>query len=91
MKIFALLGIPLTVISVSGCTPSNPAFLPEVTTYRSPADAHTGIRSVRPGTVLGGYTSRAVIEPENWRKRNAPPTGWRNQNVEPKAVPEPSS
>lgn len=89
MKTFALVVLPLIV--VSGCTSSNPALLPEVVAYRSPVDAHTGIRPQYPRSVTSGYNRRAVIEPENWRGRNAPPTGWRNQSVQPEASTEPQS
>ena len=91
MKSFIFVGIPLMTIGLSGCTSSDPAILPEVTTYQSLSVGHTGIRRVHPGTVFGGYTRRRVVEPENWRKRNAPPTGWRDQNVEPAAQTESGS
>ncbi len=89
MKILVLVGLPLVL--ATGCTSSNPAPLPEVVTYRSPADTHTAIRPQHPGSVLRGYNRRAIIEPEKWRKRNAEPSDWRSQNVDPVSNTEPQS
>ena len=71
MNIFAPLG--LSVILITGCTPSHPTLPPEVTSYRSPADGHTGIRRSRYQRVITGYTKRPVVEPEGWRQQNAVP------------------
>ena len=89
MKILAVLGLPLAF--ATGCTSSDPSLLPEVVTYRSPTDAHTAIRPQNPRSVLRGYNRRTVIEPERWRERNAAPSGWRNQSVDPVSSTEPQS
>ena len=94
MKILALIGLPLTI--VSGCTASNPTVLPEVVSYRSPADAHSGIRPQHPQPVVRGYVRREIIFPDKWRERNAEPTSgakssWLNQNTNPKSKMEEQS
>lgn len=68
-----LVPIGLSVILITGCTPSHPTLPPEVTSYRSPADSHTGIRKTRHQRVITGYTRRPVVEPESWRQQNAVP------------------
>lgn len=89
MKILAVLGLPLAF--ATGCTSSDPALLPEVVTYRSPADAHIAIRPQHPRSVLRGYNRRTVIEPEKWRERSAEPSDWRSQSVDPVSNTEPQS
>ncbi len=86
MKKFVFVGLPLAFLG--GCTASNPTFPPEVTSYRSPADAHTGIRRSHYHNVVGRFTQRADVEPTKWRERNAVPSSWRDQNVEPASPTE---
>lgn len=81
MKYLALAGLPL--ILISGCTSTDPVSLPDVTSLQSPVNAHSGIRHQRPRSLFAGYTKRSIIEPESWKRRNAPPTDWRNQSVDP--------
>ncbi len=56
---------------LSGCTLQESTFPAEVTVNESPADASVGVRSVRPASVLAGYTHRTPVEPTPWRERNA--------------------
>lgn len=81
MKFLALVSLPL--IFISGCTSTDPVSLPDVTSLRSPVNAHSGIRHQRPRSLFAGYTNRSIEDPESWKQRNAPPTDWRNQSVDP--------
>jgi len=89
MKILAVMGLPLAL--ATGCTSSNPSILPEVVSYNSPVDAHSGIRHQHPRSVVRGYNRRAIVEPEKWRQRSAKPSGWLSQNVDPVSNTEPQS
>ena len=81
MKFLALASLPL--IFVSGCTSTDPVSLPDVTSLRSPVNAHSGIRHQRPRSLFAGYTKRSIENPESWKRRNAPPADWRSRNVDP--------
>lgn len=72
MKTFAIGLVPLVLLA--GCTYQDPTYPAEVVTARSPADASTGIRAVRPAALTRGYRHRLPVEPKSWRERNIPPT-----------------
>ena len=72
MKIYTLGLAPLVLLA--GCTYQEPTYPVEVIATRSPANASSGIRPVRPASVTGSYTHRVPIEPRSWRERNIPET-----------------
>ena len=72
MKTFPIGPAPVVLLAfLGGCTLQEATFPAEVTVNESPADASVGVRSVRPASVLAGYTHRAPVEPTPWRERNA--------------------
>ncbi|MDF1671672.1 MAG: hypothetical protein P1U83_18915 [Roseovarius sp.] len=79
MKKVIIVGLPLAFLV--GCTSSNSNFPPEISAYRTPVDSHTGIQNQNHRNVTRGYNKRNVIEPDKWR----------NQNVVPSPVQEPSA
>ena len=78
---FRIVTVGLPLAFLAGCTSAYPTYPPEVIAYRTPVDAHSGIRNHHYHDVTRGYTRRAVIDPVRWRDRN----------VEPTARQEPSS
>ena len=84
MKNLVLVGLSLTVLG--GCTSSAPVIPSEVIAYRSPVNGHEDIRRVRPATVITGYQNRPVVEPVGWKRENAVPASWRDQNVDAEAT-----